>query len=55
MTKQLAQDTPYPVLMSAATYNQVRQHCEAIPKGKIQLRGRAEETPVYALSKVRSA
>ena len=54
MTKQLAQDTPYPVLMSAATYNQVRQYCEAMPKGQIQLRGRAEETPVYALSKVRS-
>ncbi|MEB3268233.1 MAG: adenylate/guanylate cyclase domain-containing protein [Leptolyngbya sp.] len=54
MTKQLAQDTPYPVLMSAATYTQVRDRCQALPKGKIQLRGRANETTVYALAKVRT-
>jgi class 3 adenylate cyclase len=49
MTKTLTQDAPYPVLLSAATYAQVRDRWGAIPKGKIQLRGRAKDTPVYAL------
>ncbi|MEL6381440.1 MAG: adenylate/guanylate cyclase domain-containing protein [Cyanobacteria bacterium J06626_18] len=52
MTKQLTQEAPYPVLMSEATYQQVRDRCIAVEKGQLQLRGRTTGTTVYALSRI---
>lgn len=50
--KKLTQDAPYPILMSQATYDCVRDRCQVISKGQIQLRGQARKTAVYALAAV---
>ena len=52
MTKQLTQEDPYPILMSEATYEHVRDRCTVLQKGQIQLRGRTTGTIVYALDKI---
>ncbi|MEM9805426.1 MAG: adenylate/guanylate cyclase domain-containing protein [Cyanobacteria bacterium P01_D01_bin.56] len=50
MTKTLTRNSPYPVLMSEATYEQVAEHCTIFAeKAHIQLRGRTAQTTVYAL------
>ena len=50
MTKQLTKNSPYPILMSEATYQHVANHYTIIAeKAQIQLRGRTAQTTVYTL------
>ncbi|MEM9267273.1 MAG: adenylate/guanylate cyclase domain-containing protein, partial [Cyanobacteria bacterium P01_F01_bin.13] len=54
MTKKLTQNSPYPILMSEATYQYVReQYAIVAEKAKIQLRGRTAQTTVYTLSGIK--
>jgi class 3 adenylate cyclase len=46
-TKTLTQNDPYPILLSEATYQYVRQHFMMLNKGQVLLRGRTEQTTVY--------
>ncbi|MEM7795677.1 MAG: adenylate/guanylate cyclase domain-containing protein [Cyanobacteria bacterium P01_C01_bin.118] len=56
MTKQLTKNSPYPILMSEATYQLVTEHCTiSAEKAKIQLRGRTAQTTVYALSGIKTS
>ncbi|ESA35794.1 adenylate cyclase [Leptolyngbya sp. Heron Island J] len=53
MTKQLTKSSPYPILMSEATYQRVANHYDIIAeKARIQLRGRTAQTTVYALGEL---
>ncbi|MEM7063351.1 MAG: adenylate/guanylate cyclase domain-containing protein [Cyanobacteria bacterium P01_B01_bin.77] len=55
MTKHLTKASPYPILMSETTYNQVADHYTMIAeKAQIQLRGRAAQTTVYTLDGLES-
>ncbi|MEM6255277.1 MAG: adenylate/guanylate cyclase domain-containing protein [Cyanobacteria bacterium P01_D01_bin.156] len=55
MTKTLTKNSPYPILMSEATYEQVAGHCTIITeKATIQLRGRTAQTTVYALGEMQT-
>lgn len=47
MTKQLTAGVPYPILLSEATHNQVRDRFEMLEQGQLQLRGRTTSTRVY--------
>ncbi|MEM1252650.1 MAG: adenylate/guanylate cyclase domain-containing protein [Cyanobacteria bacterium P01_H01_bin.21] len=50
MTKQLTKNSPYPILMSEATYQHVADHYTiTAEKAHIQLRGRTAQTTVYTL------
>ena len=50
MTKQLTKNSPYPILMSEATYQHVADHYSiTAEKAHIQLRGRTAQTTVYTL------
>lgn len=56
MTKQLTQNSPYPILMSEATYQYVTDYCTiTAEKAQIQLRGRTAQTTVYALSGIKAS
>lgn len=48
MTKKLAQDSPYPILVSDTTYQQVENRYPMLPQGLVTLRGRHQATAVYS-------
>ncbi|MFG6105946.1 adenylate/guanylate cyclase domain-containing protein [Leptothoe sp. EHU-05/26/07-4] len=53
MTKQLTKNSPYPILMSEATYQHVAdQYTVIAEKAQIQLRGRTAQTTVYTLGEM---
>lgn len=54
MTKQLDQDSYYPLLMSEATYAQVGDRFPAVEQDRVLLRGRTTGTTAYALKKAQS-
>ena len=49
MTKQLVQEAPYPILLSEATREQVRDRYSVVPQGEIHLRGKSQVTTIYTL------
>ncbi|MBX2862930.1 MAG: adenylate/guanylate cyclase domain-containing protein [Leptolyngbyaceae cyanobacterium MAG.088] len=51
MTKKLTKNSPYPILMSEATYKYARAEYTIVQeKAKIQLRGRTAQTTLYTLA-----
>lgn len=50
MTKQRLPEALYPILLSEATCEQVRDRYSVVPQGAIRLRGKSEATTIYTLA-----